>query len=117
MEQFYRADQLGVRIYQFIAEAGENLVTLPFPIDGKCPNCGTFDEFHLVEFGYTRCTAVGLDTDIIVEAEEPALIVSGVTATTDGWDDMSDDGALTILVCRHCDSIIAMPTDVEIDYC
>ena len=152
MEQFYRADQLGVRIYQFIAEAGRNLATLPFPMDGKCPSCGTFDDFHLVEFGYTRYTAVSLDVDmvddrcsetgvrgtrctlpvghfedcdfegdvIVVEADDEddaPVTVRGITATTDGWDDMSEDGALTTLVCRHCDSIIATPADIEIDYC
>lgn len=123
MEQFYRGDQLGVRIYQFIAEAGRNLATLPFPMDGKCPSCGTFDDFHLVEFGYTRYTAVSLDVDVddppegADEEDEAPVTVRGITATTDGWDDMSEDGALTTLVCRHCDSIIATPADIEIDYC
>lgn len=88
--------------------APEDMLPAPLDIYGHpvCPGCltviGEIDDVSIVEIGYRRYTATGWAEGRWV-------------CTTNGWDDMADDGCYEFMLCNHCDAMLAPPVDREYD--
>lgn len=81
-------------------EIRERLIdNLPkLPTTGIC-DCGKSDYFYVVEPGYWRTTN--------------ASVSCGTwTATADGWDDMTEEGAFEFMECGFCNAMYEKPHNI-----
>jgi hypothetical protein len=78
-------------------------------VEVLCPYCDqeltTFRSLSVMEPGYTRIVGASISYN----EEEPSEWM--LYASTDGWDDMTEEGEYLYLECEACDGKIAVPEE------
>jgi hypothetical protein len=98
-----RMNELINAMHALFAEFNTVGLSLPALTEkGECANCGEYDNLHIEEVGYVRFTQ--LEYGAPTWREEPFW-----HATTNGWDDMSEDGQFESVLCMSCFTRHRMP--------
>ena len=94
-----------------VSEAYRQLKKAPLPDFFKDPFCCDSQELRVVTDGWCQWVSVelGYDPDDETEAPRPTEI----TAYSDGWDDMTEDGEITYLACVNCQAVWEQPERLE----
>jgi hypothetical protein len=111
----FLADKRREEFIAILAEIGNRYkaaAAIELPSYWEHPRCGcgehtgddpTTPELKVVTEGYEQCCRVDEDVD---HAER------SISASTDGWDDMSEDGNVSYLYCMGCGAIWALPEEM-----